>query len=104
MQGRIWRRDFCVGAMEQCGEGVFSDQDVCTLHVNTGCPGVYKSYSPWRDFSVITDDYAGISDITTDENHQEEFYNLYGRKADRPQKGSIVIRKSGNEVRKILVK
>lgn len=47
---------------------------------------------------------SGVSSIDNDNNAPVKYYNLQGVEVQNPVKGSLVIRKAGNKVEKIIVK
>lgn len=83
-----------------------------TLHIWTDfypisdIKGILYVYSPGNGLSAyeLTDNNdASVTNITIDDNYDEEYYNLQGIKIDNPSKG-IFIKKQGDKVTKVILK
>ena len=54
--------------------------------------------------NAVSLQYSGIADVTDDAHAPAEYYNLQGMRISSPAPGSIVIRRQGAEIRKVLIK
>lgn len=79
--------------------------------INPSYAGVYLAYFyPMSDTEIVLDidldEYAGINEITADnnENAPVEYFNLQGIRINQPAAGQVVIRRQGNTTTKIFVK
>ncbi len=71
---------------------------------DNGWFGYYKNCTITLPFS-LSDENAGIDDITIDNNDAPvEYFNLQGMRINEPTAGQIVIRRQGNTTTKVLVK
>lgn len=95
--------------LPQSGLGTIS---VGTLHVLadfdpvSNNKGILYVYSPGNGLSAyeLTDNNdASVTNITIEDNHKEEYYNLQGIKIDNPSSG-VFIKRKGDKVEKIIYK
>ena len=90
-----------------CGDQALDDINKweCTLMVPEGYVTAYQAAPQWKEFFFMEEfDPDGVSPIQTSSNEEEEWYDLNGRKLDKPQKGINIIRYSDGSIRKVLVK
>lgn len=74
--------------------------DKCTV---TGFVGIYKTNLQFYPIKIETAS-SGIEGITADENTPVEYYNLQGIRVANPAQGSVVIRRQGSHVSKVIVR
>ncbi len=74
--------------------------DKCTV---TGFVGIYKTNLQFYPTKIETAS-SGIEGVTADENAPVEYYNLQGIRIADPAQGSVVIRRQGSTITKMIVR
>lgn len=63
-----------------------------------------KKISPLSEIVEVDLSQSGVENITTDTEAPVEYYNLQGIRIDQPAAGTVVIRRQGTDVSKIIVR
>ncbi len=94
-----------------CGDQALDDISKweCTLIVPQGYVDAYRTAPQWKEFFFMDEvDPDGIKDIKNEElrmkNGEGDWYDLSGRKLDKPQNGINIIRYADGTSKKVLVK
>ena len=76
-----------------------------TLYVPIGTKQLYQYSRGWRDFQNIVEGIpTGIEAVTDSKQEPICYYSLGGRKIDSPKSGTVVVKKQGNRMKKVLIK
>ena len=76
-----------------------------TLYVPIGTKQLYQYSRGWRDFQNIVEGIpTGIEAVTDSKQEPVSYYSLDGRKIDSPKSGTVVVKKQGNRMKKVLIK
>ena len=76
-----------------------------TLYVPIGTKQLYQYSRGWRDFQNIVEGIpAGIEAVTDSKQEPVSYYSLDGRKIDSPKSGTVVVKKQGKRMKKVLIK
>ena len=76
-----------------------------TLYVPIGTKQLYQHSRGWWDFQNIVEGIpTGIEAVTDSKQEPVSYYSLDGRKIDSPKSGTVVVKKQGNRMKKVLIK
>jgi len=76
-----------------------------TLYVPIGTKQLYQYSRGWRDFQNIVEGIpTGIEAVTDSKQEPVSYYSLGGRKIDSPKSGTVVVKKQGKRIEKVLIK
>ena len=76
-----------------------------TLYVPIGTKQLYQYSRGWRDFQNIVEGIpTGIEAVTDSKQEPVCYYSLDGRKIDSPKSGTVVVKKQGKRMKKVLIK
>ena len=79
-------------------ENTFDYREDQTLYIPAGCSQVYKSTNYWWRFMNIEEDESlGIGSTASDNNNNDNMYDIQGRKAFNPTRGNVYI-KNGKKI------
>lgn len=76
-----------------------------TLYVPIGTKQLYQYSRGWRDFQNIMEGIpTGIEAVTDSKQEPVSYYSLDGRIIDSPKSGTVVVKKQGKRMKKVLIK
>ena len=75
-----------------------------SLYVPTGSIDAYRNAEGWKNFRSIQETSGIESAISDMESAAPEYFNLQGVRISQPEKGALVIEKSGNETKRKIFK
>ena len=79
--------------------------EYATLYVPSSAVVAYKEKEPWKYFkSIVEINPTSIEFVSTSKQEPVSYYSLDGRKIDSPKSGTVVVKKQGNRMKKVLIK
>ena len=76
-----------------------------TLYVQKGTINKYKATEGWKDFAnIVEGNPTSIEDIKNKQQEPVSYFTLDGRQIDSPKSGTVVVKKQGKKIEKILIK
>ena len=76
-----------------------------TLYVPSSAVDAYKKSEPWKYFkSIVEINPTSIETVIARKQEPVSYYSLDGRKIDSPKSGTVVVKKQGKRMKKVLIK
>ena len=76
-----------------------------TLYVPKGTINKYKSTSGWKDFAnIVEGNPTGIELVKDNQKEPVSYFSLDGRQINSPKSGTVVVKKQGKRIEKVLIK
>ena len=76
-----------------------------TLYVPKGTIDKYKATAGWKDFAnIVEGNPTGIEPIKDTPKEPVSYFSLDGRQINSPKSGTVVVKKQGKRIEKVLIK
>ena len=65
----------------------------------------YKATAGWKDFAnIVEGNPTGIELVKDNQKEPVSYFSLDGRHIDSPKSGTVVVKKQGKRIEKVLIK
>jgi len=79
--------------------------NIATLYVPKGTIDKYKATAGWKDFAnIVEGNPTGIELVKDNQKEPVSYYTLDGRQINSPKSGTVVVKKQGKRIEKVLIK
>lgn len=79
--------------------------EYATLYVPSSAVDAYKETDPWKNFmNIMGINPTRIESINNIQHEPVSYFSLDGRQINSPKSGTVVVKKQGNRMKKVLIK